>query len=351
MHPDVAEIVERFDLGPDVALALDKLFARAGAGNSVTTLVVGFDPVDIENTYWEGRSDQGHRAEPDRGGEAPRIGNELGSTRIGERYVDLAPIGEGGMGEVRRVLDVELNRTLAMKTLHAPLSAGSARRRFLEEAQATAQLQHPNIVPVHDIGSLPDGRIWFTMKEVRGRTLGAVNADVHQASDYRWNPTADGWSFKRVLTSFLAVCNAMAYAHERGVVHRDLKPENVMVGGHGLRLLPASRCRGRRLARGLAGAAGRLARCSRLPRVAGRAHRQALASARRARVGESRTRRRWPLVPVGKRAGPFLVLHDRQPRQDPSAGGCGQLPGRCQSIRGARHGRKRRGLVLGLVRH
>jgi len=154
--------------------------------------------------------------------------------RIAGRYEDLGPIGTGGMGEVRRVRDVELNRTLAMKTLHAPLvGKASALSRFLDEAQATAQLQHPNIVPVHDLGTRPDGRLWFTMKEVRGRTLSDVVSEVHAVSAYRWETGATGWTFRRLVNAFLSVCRAVGYAHERGVVHRDLKPSNVMVGALG----------------------------------------------------------------------------------------------------------------------
>ncbi len=153
---------------------------------------------------------------------------------VAGRYEDLGPIGEGGMGEVRRVRDVALNRTLAMKTLRPALvSRPAARVRFLEEAQATAQLQHPNILPVHDIGTLPDGRVWFTMKEVQGRTLQDVVAEVHAASGHRWETGVHGWTFRRIMNAFLSVCRAVAHAHERGVVHRDLTPRNVMVGSLG----------------------------------------------------------------------------------------------------------------------
>ncbi len=83
-----------------------------------------------------------------------------------QRYDDLGLIGTGGMGEVRRVRDRELNRTLAMKVIKAPLMRKpGALARFMEEAQATAQLQHPAIVPVYDLGQLTDGRVYFTMKD------------------------------------------------------------------------------------------------------------------------------------------------------------------------------------------
>lgn len=151
-----------------------------------------------------------------------------------ERYEDLGPIGEGGMAEVRRVRDRELDRILAMKIIHPSLLVQSASlARFLDEARATAQLQHPSIVPVYDLGHLPDGRVWFTMKEIQGRTLSDVIQEVHRHSTDHWNVTASGWSFRRLITVFHAICQAVAYAHEQGVIHRDLKPENAMVGRYG----------------------------------------------------------------------------------------------------------------------
>ncbi len=154
------------------------------------------------------------------------------------RYEDLGLLGRGGMGEVRRVRDRDLGRTLAMKIASAELmSRPTSLARFIEEAQATAQLQHPGIIPVHELGQLPDGRYYFTMQEVRGKTLGDVTCEVHRASiGDRWQaaPSASGgWTFRRLVDAFHRACEAVAYAHERGVVHRDIKPENIMVGAHG----------------------------------------------------------------------------------------------------------------------
>ncbi|AUX49136.1 protein kinase [Sorangium cellulosum] len=147
-----------------------------------------------------------------------------------ERYEDLGPIGRGGMGEVRRVRDRVMGRVLAMKLLRLECHDNDeARWRFLAEARLTASLQHPGIVPVHDCGMLPTGQLWFTMKEVRGRTFSALLRAIHAGADAGPSPEA----LRRGLDVFLRVCEAVAYAHGRGVLHRDLKPENVMIGEFG----------------------------------------------------------------------------------------------------------------------
>src|SRR5262249_15892429 len=97
--------------------------------------------------------------------------------------------------------------------------------RFLEEAQVTGQLDHPGIVPVHEIGLDQNGRIYFTMRLVQGRDLRQIVELVHEGKD--------GWNQTRALGVILKVCEAMAYAHSKGVIHRDLKPANVMVGYFG----------------------------------------------------------------------------------------------------------------------
>ena len=150
------------------------------------------------------------------------------------RFEDLGLIASGGMGEVRRVRD--LDRVMAMKVIRESLmKRPGAPARFVDEARATARLQHPGIVPVHQIGRLPDGRLFFTMQEIRGRTLEDAIVEVHQASagQRRWMPADSGWTFRRLIATFRKVCDAVAYAHSMGVIHRDLKPNNVMVGSFG----------------------------------------------------------------------------------------------------------------------
>jgi len=145
-----------------------------------------------------------------------------------ERLRDIGEIAHGGMGSVRRVYDTLLRRDVAMKVSdpNAPDYAQTA-LRFLEEAQITGQLDHPNIVAVHDL-NLGDGTrgVYFTMKLVEGETLTKQIAAMHRAA-------YDHLAVERVLRVLLKVCDALSFAHARGVIHRDLKPDNVMVGTFG----------------------------------------------------------------------------------------------------------------------
>ena len=143
-------------------------------------------------------------------------------------------IARGGMGVVLRVWDEDLRRHLAMKVVlgtgEAKAGAGSlpdsrVLERFLEEAQVTGQLDHPGIVPVHELGVDSEGQVYFTMKLVKGKTLGEVFDELSRGEG--------GWSRERVLGLILRVCEAMSYAHDKGVIHRDLKPSNIMVGRYG----------------------------------------------------------------------------------------------------------------------
>ena len=150
------------------------------------------------------------------------------------RYRDLGRLASGSFGEVRRVIDTALERAVAMKILHADyIGRVHTVARFLAEAKLTAGLTHPGIVAVHDWGRLDDGRLWFTMREVRGRTFGEVIDELHAGSagpGAGFRETRSGWTFRRLVDAFARVCQAVAYAHRRGIVHRDLKPDNIMVG-------------------------------------------------------------------------------------------------------------------------
>jgi formylglycine-generating enzyme required for sulfatase activity/serine/threonine protein kinase len=151
----------------------------------------------------------------------------------GPRYAVRGELARGGMGAILRVYDEDLRRPLAMKVILGDEegradAAGIDRRRlarFLEEAQVTGQLDHPGIVPVHELGLDEEGRVFFTMKLVKGRDLKAVFELVFAGKE--------GWNETRALGVLLKVCEALAYAHSKGVIHRDLKPANAMVGGFG----------------------------------------------------------------------------------------------------------------------
>ena len=157
-------------------------------------------------------------------GEMPMLAPlEPGQSRGVGKYAVLGELGRGGVGTVHRGHDHDLGRDVAMKFLHERYQDHpELLQRFVEEAQIGAQLQHPGIVPVYDLG-MADGRPFFAMKLVKGQTLAKKLAE-------RDNATADRHALLHV---FEDVCQTMAYAHARGVVHRDLKPANIMVGSFG----------------------------------------------------------------------------------------------------------------------
>lgn len=135
------------------------------------------------------------------------------------RYEITGVAGHGGMGTVYVARDHVLDREVAVKLLDLADHSGSRAARLRREAHILARLEHPGIVPVHDAGTLGDGRAFYVMKLVQGRRLDTLIAD--------WPPLAER------LTLFSRVLEAVAFAHAQGIVHRDLKPENVMVGGFG----------------------------------------------------------------------------------------------------------------------
>jgi eukaryotic-like serine/threonine-protein kinase len=135
------------------------------------------------------------------------------------RYQLLERVARGGMGVVYAALDEMLDRRVALKVLDVPGAGGDLAHRLNREARVLARLEHPGIVPVHDVGTLPDGRVFYAMKFVEGQRLDKHIEAVTSLPDR--------------LRLFLRICDAVAFAHARGVLHRDLKPANVMVGAFG----------------------------------------------------------------------------------------------------------------------
>ncbi len=152
-----------------------------------------------------------------------------------DRYFYKSEIARGGMGVVLKVWDRILHRNLAMKVIlgkggpkreaGSPVATSNQLSRFLEEAQITAQLDHPGIVPVHELGFDRDGRVYFTMRFVKGRELEKIFALARREEE--------SWNLPRAIAVMVRVCQTVAYAHDKGIVHRDLKPANVMVGRFG----------------------------------------------------------------------------------------------------------------------
>jgi eukaryotic-like serine/threonine-protein kinase len=136
----------------------------------------------------------------------------------GTRYRAVKLLGSGGMAEVWLAEDNVLHRTVALKVLTAENGVGNLFARLLQEAVVLARLEHPGIVPIHDAGSLPDGRTFYCMKYIQGQTL-----DQHMAA----------LSLRQRLHLLQRIADPLGFAHSRGIIHRDLKPSNIMVGAFG----------------------------------------------------------------------------------------------------------------------
>jgi len=139
---------------------------------------------------------------------------DLGETK----YRLIEELGRGGMGAVYLAEDMVLGRRVALKVLGAAAATPGSVDRLWNEARILARLEHPGIVPIHDAGALPDGRIYYAMKRVDGKRLDELAPSLSRSERLR---------------AFQRICEAVAFANARGVLHRDLKPENVMVGSFG----------------------------------------------------------------------------------------------------------------------
>jgi serine/threonine-protein kinase len=235
--PDRREYLDRF---PDESVVIDAVFDPAATCYSPRSVAAPIASNGPDTARPDGPPDGSLPAEPAESIDSasgprfrdPRGGHETlvaspAALELPEdtgRYRVLGEIGHGGMGAVLRALDPALGRDLALKVLlKRHNSDPRVTGRFVEEARIGGQLQHPGIVPVYELGTFGDGRPYFTMKLVEGRTLAALLAE-------RDTPAHD---LPRFLGTFEQVCQTMAYAHARGVIHRDLKPSNIMVGSFG----------------------------------------------------------------------------------------------------------------------
>ncbi len=145
------------------------------------------------------------------------------------RYAATKLLGEGGMGTVELAEDHDIARQVALKRIRPEIAGGAGLARFVEEVRTIGQLEHPNIVPIHDVGVDEEGRYFFVMKYVEGETLETIIERL-AAGD----PAAhEHYTFETRVQIMIGLLRALAFAHDRGIIHRDVKPANVMVGPYG----------------------------------------------------------------------------------------------------------------------
>jgi serine/threonine protein kinase/tetratricopeptide (TPR) repeat protein len=156
------------------------------------------------------------------------------STAPGLRFRVLRPHAKGGLGQVAVALDTELDRPVALKEIqdqHA--DDRTSRARFVQEAEITGKLEHPGIIPVYGLGHYADGRPFYAMRFIQGDSLKEAIERFHRDETLTRDPGRRALRLRELLRRFTDVCNAIAYAHSRGILHRDLKPGNVMLGPFG----------------------------------------------------------------------------------------------------------------------
>ncbi len=167
---------------------------------------------------------------------ADRTATDTAGTRTpaGQRFQILRPHAQGGLGAVFVALDAELHREVALKQIRDSHSDDpDSRHRFLMEAEITGGLEHPGIVPVYGMGTYADGRPYYAMRFIRGESLKEAIDRFHKDERLTKESGRRALELRKLLRRFIDVCNAIDYAHSRGVLHRDLKPSNVVLGTHG----------------------------------------------------------------------------------------------------------------------
>jgi eukaryotic-like serine/threonine-protein kinase len=230
---------------------VEKSLAAVPANHSTRASLAALGEPEIEATLarvTRNNHDQATEADDDPGRTSTMVGG--GSGGDGRRFRLLRPHARGGLGEVFVALDAELHREVALKQiLEKHADDPDSRQRFVAEAEITGGLEHPGIVPVYSLGTYGGGRPYYAMRFIRGDSLKEAIDAFHGSAGHAHRVVADGLAtvgkahstatgtraleLRKLLRRFLDVCNAIDYAHSRGVIHRDLKPANIILGRHG----------------------------------------------------------------------------------------------------------------------
>jgi serine/threonine-protein kinase len=208
---------------------VEKSVASIPTGRSTRERLAALGDPDITATV--SRLPSGSTDRHADGAASPAVGS---ATSAGQRFQILRPHARGGLGEVSVALDGELHREVALKQIvESHADDPRSRHRFLQEAEITGGLEHPGIVPVYSLGTYADGRPYYAMRFIRGESLKEAIARFHNDEAVKKHPGRRSLELRKLLRRFIDVCNAIDYAHSRGILHRDLKPANIIMGKHG----------------------------------------------------------------------------------------------------------------------
>jgi serine/threonine protein kinase len=206
----------------------EKSLAAIPAGRSTRESLAALGDPDIEHTLTQ--------LAPGADGDADRtVSYAVGTaTGDGQRFRILRPYAKGGLGQVSIALDQELDRSVALKEIQAGFADDAdSRTRFVQEAEITGKLEHPGVIPVYGLGHDANGRPFYAMRFIRGDSLKQAIAAFHRDEAPREDRARRAARVRELLRRFTDICNAVAYAHSRGVLHCDLKPANIMLGPYG----------------------------------------------------------------------------------------------------------------------